>query len=359
MDRMGCKVLGTSTFKYVNPTYKSPKTVSTFLSAIKLFYTIMIQKKDYIYVNPLIDIYSKLEIEKSRYQGVRKDAPRLPHMAGTEEELSFRRETDSYFKFAKGAWAPEIIDDKFLPTLTYEAGKKHGWTLREIVIARLLYETGARISEIIGLTIGDYRSRSNINEANTFSKGSYGRRVKFIIFQQDTARLLMRYINKERKKYAVNKVKYEQLSDEEPLFISEKGTPLTYQAWYYHWNGAMAAVGIKLNPHKTRHWFTTARMRMIKELARNPDEYARMISEFRVYMKWKHEDTIRAYEHHFTNETNRVMQLDLHEKMKQDEAYYLKNRKEILRRNAETPHSSDSEPIVQDKEIQEFLDGLD
>lgn len=75
-------------------------------------------------------------------------------MAGTEEELSFRRETDSYFKF-KGARVPEIIDNKFLPTLTYEAGKKHGWTLREIVIARLLYETGARISEIIGLTIGD------------------------------------------------------------------------------------------------------------------------------------------------------------------------------------------------------------
>lgn len=66
----------------------------------------------------------------------------------------------------------------------------------------------------------------------------------FIIFQEDTARLLMRYINRERKKYAVNKVKYEQLSDEEPLFISEKGTPLTYQAWYYHWNGAMAAAGI-------------------------------------------------------------------------------------------------------------------
>ena len=63
----------------------------------------------------------------------------------------------------------------------------------------MLFETGARASEVIELTIGDYRARKSFEEVSTFNKGSHGRRVKFLRFNKDTTKLLFQYINQERK----------------------------------------------------------------------------------------------------------------------------------------------------------------
>ena len=69
-------------------------------------------------------------------------------------------------------------------------------------------------------------------------------------------------------KYDPNQFNFEQLSDEAPIFLSEFGTPLTYHAWYYHWNTAMKYADIKLNPHKARHWFVTTRLREIHNISK-------------------------------------------------------------------------------------------
>lgn len=42
--------------------------------------------------------------------------------AGTEEALSFRKQTDSYFKIIKENWVPEIIGNWDLPYRIYKAG---------------------------------------------------------------------------------------------------------------------------------------------------------------------------------------------------------------------------------------------
>ena len=100
-------------------------------------------------------------IIKVNTEGVRKDKPRMPSEAGTEDAIPHRRLTDSYFKLINEEWQPEIIGDPYLPYQVYQAGKKVNWSLREVVIARMLFETGARASEVIELTIGDYRSRKS------------------------------------------------------------------------------------------------------------------------------------------------------------------------------------------------------
>ena len=159
MNEMGCKVREKDTFRFVNRTSKSPNTVNRFLSALKSFYKSLIRLKQYNYSNPLIDSYAILDEYKSQTEGVRKDKPRMPSEAGTEDATPHRRLTDSYFKLINEEWQPEIIDDPYLPSQVYQAGKKVNWSLREFVIARMLFETGARASEVIELTIDDYRSR--------------------------------------------------------------------------------------------------------------------------------------------------------------------------------------------------------
>ncbi|WP_251036062.1 hypothetical protein [Paenibacillus sp. ISL-20] len=114
----------------------------------------------------------------------------MPQLAGTEEPISFQRETDSYFKIINEEWVPEIIGDWDLPSRIYQAGELRGWNLRDEVITRFMFETGARISEILELTIGDYRKRSDIHELAATNKGSFIQRIKFIGISPETLKLL-------------------------------------------------------------------------------------------------------------------------------------------------------------------------
>ncbi|TVX93741.1 hypothetical protein [Paenibacillus agilis] len=123
----------------------------------------------------------------------------------------------------------------------------------------------------IELTVGDYRKRKSHQELEfiTFNKGSHGRKIKFIRVSKDTVKRLFHYIEKERKFIDENHLYSEQLPNDAPIFLSANGTPLTYHAWYYHWNRAMKSNEISLNPHKARHWFFTSRLREIYNVAQN------------------------------------------------------------------------------------------
>lgn len=65
-----------------------------------------------------------------------------------------------------------------------------------------MFETGARISEILELTVGDYRKRSDIHELAATNKGSFKRRIKFIRISPETFKLLIKYVNSERRHFA-------------------------------------------------------------------------------------------------------------------------------------------------------------
>lgn len=359
MNEMGCKVREKDTFRFVNRTSKSPNTVNRFLSALKSFYKSLIRLKQYNYSNPLIDSYAILDEYKSQTEGVRKDKPRMPSEAGTEDAIPHRRLTDSYFKLINEEWQPEIIDNHYLPSQVYQAGKKVDWSLRELVIARMLFETGARASEVIKLTIGDYRLRKDFQEVNTFNKGSHGRRVKFLRFSKDTAKLLMRYINKDRIQYDELQRTFDELPNEAPIFLTELGTPFSYEAWYYHWSRAIEECEIKLNPHKTRHWFVTTRLREIYNTSKTEAEIKQRTNELIKYIKWKNADTIKVYEHYFDEEKHREAHDQMLENMAESEKEYIEQTKHRRKKKLTLTVVESIKTIELDPELQDFLDGLE
>ncbi|MGG1660845.1 hypothetical protein [Brevibacillus sp. NRS-1366] len=111
-SEMECKVRDKDSYRLVSLTNKSPNTVARMLSALKAFYKSMIRLKYYPHPNPLFHANGDLEAYQDIHIGVRKDKPRLPVAAGTEEPIHHhRRLTDSYFKVINEEWIPIIIGD--------------------------------------------------------------------------------------------------------------------------------------------------------------------------------------------------------------------------------------------------------
>lgn len=94
----------------------------------------------------------------------------------------------------------------------------------------------------------------------------------------------MQYINKERKQFDEPQRKFDNLPDETPMFLTELGTSFSYPAWYYHWDNAMKQCEIKLNPHKTRHWFVTSRLREIYNTSKTKAEIQQRKQELIKYI---------------------------------------------------------------------------
>jgi hypothetical protein len=57
----------------------------------------------------------------------------------------------------------------------------NGWKLRELCIATTLFEAGARISEITGLSVADWAYGQFMNRLTAKNKGSFGVRMKVLI----------------------------------------------------------------------------------------------------------------------------------------------------------------------------------
>ncbi|MFF0826028.1 tyrosine-type recombinase/integrase [Brevibacillus sp. NPDC003359] len=359
VEEMYCKVRPYESFEFVHLTRKSPNTINRFLAAVKVFYKAMIHRRFYSYPNPLIDSMALSNEAKISLMGERKELPRMPSVAGTEKPLphEYRRQTDSFFKIINEEWHPIIIDDPSLPLQIYKGGKDTGWRLRDEVITRLLFETGARATEVIQITIGDYRARRSIREASTF-KGSHGRRVKYLLFSDDTYTLLMRYINNERKKCDLNGYSFEELPNDAPLFLTERGTAYTYHAWYPHWKKTIKEAGLNVNPHKARHWYVTNVLRVIYETSLTEVERSIRLKEFIRYMKWKSKETLEVYEHFF-NEKEQIKLIEqVHQKMKvAEEEYKIERKKKTVR--SRNDQLIPQKVIIEDEEILDFFAGLE
>ncbi|MEK4745020.1 MULTISPECIES: tyrosine-type recombinase/integrase [unclassified Bacillus (in: firmicutes)] len=333
----------------VKLTNKSPNTVSRLLSALKSFYKIMIHVRMYFYPNPLIDTHAILEEHQTLKEGIREGKPRMPNEAGTEEPLPkrFRRLTDSFFKVINGEWKPQIIDTPHLPAMIDKAGAKSKWKLRDEIITRMLFQTGARAREVIELTFGDYHSRNDKNEFATFNKGSNGKRTKFLRVDNDTLKLLDKYIHGERKKVDKSALNMNDTPDETPIFLNQYGNPYTYDAFLKNWLTIMGKAEIKINIHKTRHWFVTRNIREIRENYKTKVEQDNAIEQLRIYINWSDKaDTMKIYEH-YIDERDYVAKVHdkLLKKMKQDQEEYLNPLKP--RKKAKQPSVEPRNKVVQ------------
>jgi hypothetical protein len=150
-----------------------------------------------------------------------------------------------------------------------------------------------------------------LQEATAFSKGSRGVRVKFLRFSSDTAKLLRRYVDTERRALDPRGLTCAELLRGNPrpaadvlaapLFLSARRTPLTAKNYREHaWHSACAAAGIDADVHQARHWYVTMAVRQIYETATPDNAVPRRLRELIEYMKWRRGgQTLEAYEHYF------------------------------------------------------------
>jgi integrase len=319
VQKLQCKVQPhRQGWKYVALTVGTRSSLRIFLAALKLFYQVMCQRGNYAYPNPLIDSMSAaIAAVESHLQREESELafPRMPDESGVVEpqKRPTHRLSDNYYKLEHEEWTPQIIADPTFPGLILRGGKHLSLKQtrqRDEVVTWLLFETGARISEITGLMLSDWVALGTHRSAQTFNKGSFGRRTKVISFHEETVVLLKRYFDQERIRFDphgydlatyLDLAKRKQLDlSTIPLFLTLQGTQLTPKAYREHyWNSACQAAGIEADIHQARHWLVTGAVRDIYETAQDEAEIKRRLRGLVEYMKWKSPETLSVYEHYF------------------------------------------------------------
>lgn len=324
VEHLSCKAQPRETYQLVVLTGKSPKTVHVFLCALKQFYHLARRKEWYPYAHPLTDpaasFIADIEAEERRVAGLR---PRMPQQSGVEDPRPVFV-SDNYFKLVHDTWQPQPIDDPHLHRLLHQGFQAAGLCLRDQLVVRIAYESGARIREILRLTIGDWRKRGTKQEAWAFSKGSHGRRIKVIRWGAETTRMLLAYVNTERSANDHGQRRFEALDETDPLFLSSRGNPYDYDSFKKHWYKLCHVLNIDLNIHALRHWFVTQEMRFICETAKAPGDIERGKEDLVRYMAWRSPETLKCYEHYFDEIRHADLQDRLHVRWAEDTARYVR-----------------------------------
>jgi hypothetical protein len=149
-------------FELVAITAGTRSRVRMFLSALKLFYRTMQTTGAYPFANPLEDRVAGTAVPVE--EGLTEDGawPRMPDISGVAAPRRTPRLSHSYFRLVGDAWLPQIVDDPALPARVLAGGRRlPGWRLRDECVTRLLFESGGRVSEITGLTLGDWVARGD------------------------------------------------------------------------------------------------------------------------------------------------------------------------------------------------------
>jgi site-specific recombinase XerD len=306
-DRLGVKVT------YVCQTRETGINIRILLAALRRFYDHLISSDGYGYANPLLQEQMdqiRTDLRNGYRQAVRSVEGRdpMPSLSGVDPPFGIRLSAN-FFRCVDREWIPRTIDDPDFPHLVYSAGKEFGWGLRELCVVRMLFESGARISEILDLTAQDWSVSQFMNQFVARNKGSFEIRTKRLVVSSATAKLCRRYFDDETEGRRAHDRRGLTLNDLEkldaealgrvPLFLTDRGTPMRAKIFRRgHWTPALRAAGIHASPHLARHWFVTNALRMIEKTSKDENETLRRKAELVQYMDWRTaERTLKAYEH--------------------------------------------------------------
>jgi hypothetical protein len=180
--------------------------------------------------------------------------------------------------------------------------------LRDRAVIGLLRNTGARASEITGMTVGGYRAFTRdgiLGEALVVNKGSGGIAEKRLYFHEAVGlqRTLLRYLREERRRWdPEDRTRLADLPDEAPFFLTERGTPYSYETFKWHWRKVFPAARkrcpIDFSPHDLRHLLVTELLvRARAEWDPHSPEYADVKRGLVDLFAWADPTTIELYDH--------------------------------------------------------------
>lgn len=145
-------------------------------------------------------------------------------------------------------------------------------SLRDMALVELLYATGMRVSELVGMDVRDLDMRRG--EVRVLGKG---RKERVIPVHGAALQLVQAYLEKERPFLAANRGDREENGD--PLFLSVRGGRLSdrgvrrvVERFFRNLEG-----GKRVSPHTLRHTFAThllqggADLRSVQELLGHVD----------------------------------------------------------------------------------------
>lgn len=119
--------------------------------------------------------------------------------------------------------------------------------LRDRTMLEVLYACGLRVSELVGLSMGQVNLRQNV--VRVMGKGS---KERLVPMGEEASAWLQRYLREARP------VLLNNLPDE-IVFPSLRGQPMTRQTFWHrikHW-AQVAGINKPLSPHTVRHAFAT------------------------------------------------------------------------------------------------------
>jgi integrase len=316
-DRLGCQIRPGKDGESIElvPTRQTLLRPSTLRAALRDFYLVLKDAGLYGHANPLSsEVLSALKREHARTL----DNRGAPDLAGIRSETwkQSRRPTAFLRHLKDQGWQPELRRDladvrEGMHIVLDEMIDSDRVSPREKAVLQLLQNTGARLHEIVLMTVGGYRNEGRAGQAQVVNKGSMGREVKTVYFGHNprVEQALTTYIEQVRPLHDPRgHISLKEVDDLEPLFISERGTPYNVKAFYWHWYKHYQPLRnkcpVRFSPHDIRHLFITEFLIKLKLACQagtdrfDQRDYLQAREAFgSLVMGWSSIDTINIYDH--------------------------------------------------------------
>ncbi len=320
-DRLGCLVHPGRDREGIEviPTRDTPvceSTLRVIRAALRDFYLVMKDEELYPFPNPLSS-ETLLALKREQTQALANRG--APDHAGirAETRAQSRRRPTAFLRHsgAKG-WEPDLrkeladVREGIHKVLNAMLDSKEV-SPREKAVLELLQNTGARLHEIVLMTVDGYRNEGIAGQAQVVNKGSMGREIKTIYFGHNpkVEQALNTYIKQIRPLHDPHKRrKLSQVADQEALFLTEQGTPYSTRAFYWHWykhyERLRSHCPVPFSPHDIRHLFISEYLIRLKIACGagtdqfDSEKYLREREAFgSLVMGWSSIHTINIYDH--------------------------------------------------------------
>jgi site-specific recombinase XerD len=244
-------------------------TLRVMHAALRDFYLVMKEAGLYAFANPLSsEVLVTLKHEQERTLANR-GAPDHAGIRAESHEHSRRRPTAFLRHRHAQGWQPEVRKEladvrQGIHAVLDAMLDSSQVGVREKAVLQLLQTTGARIHEIVLMTVGGYQNQGIAGQAKVMNKGSYGREIKTIFFAQNpnVQQALNVYLEQVRPLHdPQGRKRLADVGQEEPLFLTERKTPYSLKAFYWLWYQYYAPLQdkcpVRFSPHDLRHLFVT------------------------------------------------------------------------------------------------------
>jgi integrase len=320
-DRLGCQIHPGKDGESIEiiPTRDTPlrpSTLRVLRAALRDFYLVLKDAGLYAFPNPLTsEVLVALKREQTRSLANRG----APDHAGIREETreQSRRRPTAFIRHPKDqGWKPEMrkeladVREGMHKVLDAMLDSKKV-SIREKAVLELLQNTGARLHEVVLMTVGGWRNEGMAGQAQVINKGSMGQEVKTIYFAHNpqVVQTLTTYLEQLRPLHDPHEQKrLAEMGNHEAFFLTERGTPYSMKAFYFHWykhyERLRSLCPVPFSPHDIRHLFISEYLIRLKRACQggtnqfDEEGYLQAREAFgSLVMGWRSIHTINIYDH--------------------------------------------------------------